>query len=250
MKKMKKIVAIFLAVWMCASLCGCRQLDEMRAIHAIVREDGTILWNDQVYLPLENVPETFAFQSENRLVVTKPDVPVLLSEMEGGNFSMDKEGVILHTWYWEGYEGYYCREDRHAEMTEYIRKGVNLNTYYYSYWSRKDDQMQHYYLTDDQRLVVDKLMDETEFVDMYYNFYDSFEVDEYTLTLDKCDDTRLFHQNFAIQLAFKDGTYYLITQDNRIGVVPAEFYPTMYEIAEKYYEAELKFYVEPYTEME
>ena len=48
MKTRKRWIALLAALMMCLSLCGCQELDDMRATHAFWQEDGSILWNGNV----------------------------------------------------------------------------------------------------------------------------------------------------------------------------------------------------------
>ena len=119
---------------------------------------------------MENEQKRYEDHIAGRNAVTEADVPVLLSEMQGRNFSVDEEKVILHSWNWDGQETYFCREDHYAEIAEYVREGIDLNTYYYTYWPKYENNPKDYYLTEEQAMIVDKLVGEIEFVDMYYNF--------------------------------------------------------------------------------
>jgi hypothetical protein len=57
MKNSKRWIALLLALLLCASLCGCTELETMRANHAVWQEDGSILWDGVVYRELANVPD-------------------------------------------------------------------------------------------------------------------------------------------------------------------------------------------------
>jgi hypothetical protein len=77
MKKSKRWIALLLALLLCTSLCGCRELEDMRATHAVWQEDGTILWDGVVYRELQNVPEEYQHYVNGTIFVTETDVPVL-----------------------------------------------------------------------------------------------------------------------------------------------------------------------------
>ena len=91
MKKMKRWIALLVALLMCLSLCGCQALDDMRATHAVYQEDGSILWNDVVYRKLENVDQIDVLDVSYDyawIYVTESDVPVLLINWFGEEFDV------------------------------------------------------------------------------------------------------------------------------------------------------------------
>ena len=225
-----------LAVLMCLSLCGCQELEDMRSAHAFLQEDGTILWNGKTYRQLENVPQGFQFFGDRHVRVTLPDVPVLLSEIYGENFSADKDGVILHSWSYGVAEGFFCREDRYKEVAAYLQQEVKMDGYCYTYWNGEGDLM--YYLTDTQCTAVDHLVASLEFTHVGTEL--NFEMNDYCFPLWKCDEKHLFlSDNYAVEIAVLKGAYYLITPDNTMSTVPEEYYAVFDEIVKVFYEAEI-----------
>lgn len=240
MRKFKKLAALALAVLLCVSLCGCQELEDMRAAQAFLQKDGTIRWNGNTYRQLENVPHGFQFFGDKRVMVTLPDVPVLLSEIYGENFSADKEGVILHSWHYGVEEGFFCREDCYEEVAAYLQQEVKMDGYCYTYWDEEGDLM--YYLTDAQCAVVDHLITSLEFTNAGNNLV--FEMDDYCFPLWKCDEKHLFlSDNYAVEIANQKGTYYLITSENTMSAVPTEYYSILDEIVKPFYEAEIVPYI-------
>ncbi len=240
MRKIKSLVALALAVLLCLSLCGCQALEDMRAAHAFLQEDGTVLWNGNTYRRLENMPKGFQFYGDKRVVVTLPDVPVLLSEVYGENFSADKDGVILHSWSYGVDEAYFCREDCYEDMIAYLQQEVKMEGYCYTYWDGEEDHT--YYLSDAQCEIVNQLMTSLEFT--YISEDLVFEIDDYCLPLWECDEKHLFlSAEYAVEIAVQKGDYYLTTPDNTISAVPKEYYAELDEIVKAFYEAEMALYV-------
>lgn len=243
MKKAKRWTALLLMVLMCLSLCGCQNLEDMRAAHAFWQEDGSIKWNGNVYLPLTGVPEGFLFFYEQTVHVTEPDVPVLLSDTLGESFTVDEKGVILHSWNWDGAETYFCREDKYDYIMEYLQEDIGLTTYYYSYWPDYDADEEYYYLSETQGNTIDRLMVTLDFAVMDEEFYYSFEAEDFSVTLGKCDEEHLFSDVHILEIAQKGGQFYLITPDEYIAEVPAEYGDIMKIIVSVYYNAEVKPYL-------
>ncbi len=245
MKKAKRVTALLLTVLMCLSLCGCQNLEDMRATQAFWQEDGSIKWNGYKYLPLEGVPENIDFVYTSSIQVTKADVPVLLSGMFGDTFSVDKSGVLLHSWVYGADEICFCREDQYDYMVEYLQQGIEMNTYFYTYWTDDDDDddQKFYYLTKEQQSVIDDLMDTVNFTDMDKDFYASLGVDEYSLTLGMCDEKHWFTNEHVLEIVWKDGKFYLVTQEAHVGEVPTDDYDVMRTIVKAYYKAEIEPYI-------
>lgn len=239
MKKAKRLIAFFFTMLLCLSLCGCQDLEEMRAAHAFWQEDGSIKWNGDIYLPLEGVPEELDFTYASSIKVTEEDVPVLLSEMLGDTLSVNITGVLLHNWGCDE-EVYFCREDAYDAMMAYLKQGIEMDTYYYTYWEDyNDDNEEYYYLTEEQGRVIDELMSTLSFEELDDEFYSSLDVDEYTVSLGRCDENHWFTETYVLEIAWQNGAFHLIDDDNQIGRVPAEYNATMRSIVKAYYKAEI-----------
>ena len=236
MKKMKRWIALLVALLMCLSLCGCQKLDDMRATHAVYQEDGSILWNGQVYRQLGNVEmrDEIAMVYDHQLInVTTKDVPVLLSDVFGEQYDVCADGTLLESNYWS--EGYtlYCREDVYEETAEYLKNGFQLETYYYSYLNEDYDSY-NYYLTEYQTNAVNDVLatvipapleeygDEPIWTSLYLN---------------GCDKTHRFSQDYLMDLwIMEDGSYFLAT-DEIVYPVPERFVGIFNEITKAYVEA-------------
>lgn len=144
MKKVLRYIALSLTVVLLAvTLCGCNALDEMRASHALLGEDGSITLNGKTYKPLPPC-DTF-LPSVNITVpmvnVTEADVPLLLSDMLAVEYlaKCDDTAFLCHL----DTDTYYCRADRYDEVAEKINKGpvFTVYAYEYTYW---DDELYEY----------------------------------------------------------------------------------------------------------
>lgn len=174
MKTVKRATACLLAVLLCLSLCSCNALDEMRKHHAIIREDGTILWNNAEYRPLpiqdEMVWEKYPLffnDDVDSLYLTDASVPVLLSEQYGDYCISYNEDTILCVGYSEYTENsYYCLSSQYGKITkelERLQKQVDTTTfYYYQYYDciggMQTEDCLYYDLTEEETACVDKVL--------------------------------------------------------------------------------------------
>lgn len=243
MKKTKRWIAFLLVFALCLPLCGCSNLDEMRAAHAFWQKDGSVLWNGNVYRLIEDVPEDLAIlYGQQEVYVTQADVPVLLSQMMGDCFSVVADETMLWSHGWDGGRVFYCREDVYDFMTEHL-KNPSLTTYYYTYWADTDADEAYYYLSEAQGNTIDELIATLDFVVLDETFYHAFEANEFCLTLGKCDEEHLFSNDYVVEIAWKDGLYYIISPNEYIAEVPNEYNDAMKSIVSVYYNAEVKPYL-------
>lgn len=240
MKKCKRWIVMALASVLCLSLCGCQKLDDMRAVHAVWQEDGSILWNGDVYRQLEDVPESLQFYVDQTVMVTESDVPVLLSDLLGDSFTVDDSGVLMHNWHWNGGETWFCREDKYEEMAEYFRLEVELDTYFYAYWPEKngDVKQQHYYLSEEEKAVIDTLLNEADFTDPGNILYGPFEETEFMVVLGRCDGKHLFAEHYVVEIVSKQEGYYLFS-GGLLAPVPTSYNALFEQIVANYYEWEV-----------
>ncbi|MBQ9860468.1 MAG: hypothetical protein IJO76_07345 [Clostridia bacterium] len=137
MKRTKRIIALLLAVVLCLPFTGCRALDTMRQEQAFRQEDGSILWSGAVYRPLSNYGDlNFPWEADIPTVcVTKPDVPVLLSNILGDSMEVYHDGLFLkgETFHYDVDSGVYCRADRYEEMVSRIAAGYETEIISYDY---------------------------------------------------------------------------------------------------------------------
>ncbi len=140
MTKAKRVLSLVLVALMCLSLCSCKELDEMRAHHAIMQEDGTVLWNQAVYKLLPEfdyeVVDAYGLYPESDIrwiAVTEPEIPVLLSEYFGSRMYVYNQQTLLFGWSDE--RSYYCREDCYDRVLQQLMEIQQIslpdgNTYY------------------------------------------------------------------------------------------------------------------------
>ena len=177
MKTVKRATACLLVVLLCLSLCSCSFLDEMRAAQAIIREDGTILWNHAEYRPLpiqdEMVWEKYPLTDDDdvyTVFVTDEDVPVLLIEefSDHGGMSYNNHTILyLYTWH-DGSEvsPYYCLSSQYGKITKELKQlqeQVDTTTfYYYQYYDciggMQTEDCLYYDLTEEETACVDKVL--------------------------------------------------------------------------------------------
>lgn len=243
MKKCKRWIAVLLVSLMCLSLCGCQELEDMRASHAIWQEDGSIKWNGNVYRLLENAPDELQVYGGVTVYVTEADVPVLLSPEFGEYFNSSKDGMLLR-----GFNVYdmvgryiYCREDRYEEIAEYLQQTTEMkemNHYFYYYWSYETDEQEVYYFSLDQEKVMDDLMANLIFEPASVDFYHYTGSEDFSVSVGECDEKHLFYEDYVLEIIFRGGKYYLNRADGGyVAEVPAEYYGTMDDIVRMYYEA-------------
>lgn len=242
MKKCKRWIAVLLVVVLCLPLCGCQRLDEMRAAHAVWQEDGSIKWDGNVYRKLADSPKISIICDPTIILLTEEDVPVLLSETIGEYCRISRNRVIFIVPGPEG-EVLYCREDMYDFMTEHL-KNPELTTYYYTYWNYETDgvlgEQHYYYLSVTQGSTIDQLITALEFVAVDEDFYYDFEANDFRVTLGKCDSERLFGANYVLEIVRKSGTFYLMTPDEHIAQVPADYDNIMKTIVSVYYNEEIR----------
>lgn len=159
MKRSKRILCLLTAILLCLSLTACNDLDEMRANHAIRQEDGTILWNGYTYRMLEGDYTYLNVDYVHIIYATDPDVPVLLSSMEGHPHYVSKNELLLvGTRYAE--ETVFCREDYYQWTQEAINNGFDIESYGYTRWVSKDSESveKQFYLSQQERKAIDRIL--------------------------------------------------------------------------------------------
>lgn len=128
MKRSLRIILLTLVIATLLSvLCGCSDLDEMRATQAFLTDkDNEILYNGETYILLEDAPkDCYRINGDKRIYVTEADVPVLLChdycELRG---YVGKKNYILCLAEDSSPFNitlYYCREDKYDDAAEYIK---------------------------------------------------------------------------------------------------------------------------------
>ena len=241
-KKGKRWIAALLMVLLCLSLCGCQKLEDMRAKHAVWQEDGSILWDGNMYRPLTAFSEKTGLILEDGVIrVTEADVPVLLSDEFGEYCRVSRSGALLIT---RGHAGetLYCREDLYEFMAEHLKE-PELTTYFYTYFNPDTNVYDYYYLSEQQGDTIDKLVLNLDFSAMEEEFYYTLEDNDFALTLGKCDDARWLSEDYAVQIARNDGVFYVIMPDGYIAEVPSRYDDDLKSIANVYFNAEVRPYL-------
>ncbi len=241
MKKCKRWIAVLLVVVLCLPLCGCQRLEEMRAAHAVWQEDGSIKWDGNVYRKLADSPEISIICDPITIWLTEEDVPVLLSETIGEYCRISRNRVIFIVPGIEG-EVLYCREDMYDFMTEHL-KNPELTTYYYSYSPSFDADEQYYYLSEVQGNTITRLISTLVFTVLDEDLSYTAVANYFSVRLGKCDDEHLFGKDYVIEIARKDGRFYLVTPDDYFAQVPTEYDDIMKAIVSVYYNEEVRPYL-------
>ena len=140
----------------------------MRARHAIVPGDGTVLLNGNTYKVLPRCARELKMELDGRYIyATSPDVPVLLSR-RFDLFWMQSlgDGLILR-YYGTEDTLYYCREDRYDEFVKAIEDNAPIAKYYYTYYSPVIEDFEDYFLTDDQGEMFETVLQSGEILNEY-----------------------------------------------------------------------------------
>ena len=124
MKNGKRIMACLLLLVLALSLCSCRWLTEKRDRQAFWNNEAhtEILWKGEVYreLPTLDVDQL----GNTEIVITEPDVPVLLADSFGTFASASYSGLFISFWDYSLY-----RENPHRIFVkdsdyEYVKKAA------------------------------------------------------------------------------------------------------------------------------
>lgn len=235
MKKWKRWLVLALATVLCLSLCGCDDLEVMRAEHGVWQEDGSILWNGAVYRKLENVANIDVLEISYDYIsirVTEPDVPVLLCSWFGDSLDVCAGGTLLEHYDYRLLEGrttWYCREDVYDETAAVLENGVELTTYFYQYYDRITGDFKNYYLTTEQsEAVYDVFATVHPIFDAVYEeaFVDS-------IYLYACDESHRFESDIEMYMHTTESGY-CIELDDLIYVVPMEYHEIFVRIWKAY----------------
>ena len=238
MKKYKKWIASLLVAVLCLSLSGCKDLEEMRAEHAVWQEDGSILWNGCVYREVEDSSawEKFGFVYDYiTIYVTEEDVPVLLSDWFGEMVDVRAGGTVLSYCdyrYVEPDYHFYCREDAYDEMMAKMENGIDMTTYFYDYYDFDAGKSMTYYLTEEQANAIRRTL--SAVMPIPEDEFEDTPVDNIYLSM--CDDSHYFEQLYQLELYITDFRY-CIKQDGYIYVVSLAYNSIFEEIWQPYNES-------------
>lgn len=226
MKKLSRILCVILVLALALSLSGCRELDKMKEAHAVLTEEGNILWNGTEYKKLPSGDGLEARYEGTMLVkVTEPDVPVLLSDSFGSHYLVTHDGMFI--WDHSG-EAPYCRADSYDDILSRIENGIEYTDYYYSYWrynEEKDDtRYLNYLLTDSEKAALEKVV-AAEPMSQPLDLAEFYMGDDVSITLRSCTEDMIFAE-FAFDVLEMEDTYYVLengdSENARVWEVPAE----------------------------
>lgn len=216
MKKTIRIAALFLALLMLAlPLVGCDRIDEMRANQGFWNDDGSISFNGKTYKLLS--PSKYLYTDLYRnLEITEKNVPVLLSERYGKNFSISYDEVFIA----HGSE-YYCRADKYDYVEKRIKEGAKLDHlgFYYTHNGYKIGKVGHV-LTKEEVSAIEDIMRGENIVKESIHEVASYNI---CIVLDKCSSDMLFATKSDIRLYIDSDNCYFISDGPVVYSVPAKY---------------------------
>ena len=229
MKRVKRIVALALALLLCLPLCSCKELDDMRDRQAVRQKDGTLLFNEQIYKVLPYTGEALNQDTDydGQIMVTELGVPVLLSKMMGSYARTLGDGAFIE---FDAYDNeYYCREDLYDELVAVVEENAPISKYYYTYYIPRNID---YILTVEQMAVIDAVLRHAE------ELVDPKEVHtNYSLKLYGLTEDGWFRKNVCrieYNIDYSDNHYYLVPDIGSQYIrVPEEYEPIFTEIVAK-----------------
>lgn len=156
MKRIWRTVALIAALLMlCGCLCGCDELDAMRARQATWNADGTITWGDKIYREIPDHYLLSMIETWESVYVTDPDVPVLLSEDYGDEMWYHTEYPSILCDYYN--ERYYCLVDEYDNVIAMLKgeSTLGFTKWYHTYY---DDnlEMKEYVLNEEQKTAFEE----------------------------------------------------------------------------------------------
>ncbi len=254
MKRMlKKGVFLLVALLLVLSLTGCQMLDDMKAAQGFFLNNGNILYGDVEYtlLPGSDLLNPVLNEDTKDIYVTEQDVPVLLSDTYGTLMAVSQDGVFLFNEDMKGHRQCYCTLERYPDLFDQISSGVILNNYASTYYDYLEDKTRLFILTDEQKSVIDLMLDNSEpviYSDGEETPYDRYY--DHRIPLLACSEDTYFSKDLCDLLVI-DGQYYLIQNDlltTMVYAVPEGMTATMKEIAGVYiqYEDEWEDYMLEY----
>lgn len=225
MKKMfRQFAAILALLAIVFCLVGCDALDEMREDHAVYTSMDppyTITYKDATYKALQcpQIADKGIMWAEWRVFVTKPDVPVLLSQQVGTRFGIDSEEKFLTNYG----EIVYVREDVYDAAVAEL-KLEDPFTEFQLRWIDEDHRSQSYTLTEAEADIIRDVLAEEPLVED-----DGYYIEE-SKTLIFRSETGLFYQEEHTIVKKEEG-YFIRTYDyNEKGGIC--FFPAKGEAAE------------------
>lgn len=230
-KRVKRILCLAVVLLLCFSLAGCKELDNARAHHAVLLDDGTIRLNGNIYVPLPyaedfNPPMDWS----KTIAVTEPGIPVLLKDMFYTlYFSISEDGIIKDGHLLGEYGTYYCLEKDYDALAARIEAGGQLSgmRYSYSHWDEKEGAWEErtVHLTEEQVNTVKRVLATVE--PLTAESVDG----QYSVSLEWCSDDGLFSRTIG-DVYYYNGRYAIVdwpeVGDMKLYEVPTE-YNAMFE---------------------
>lgn len=257
---MKKSVRIILAsaliITMCLCLCGCQQLDDLRAQHGVwtnknSTESITIDGTEYIQLTGENLMNLrYHNMRSTPVYITKEDVPVLLASVfNDGQFSMTEDKnfifnsesaeyeyssisfISVSSYSYAGYaDVVYAKKDIYDTISNMLDGEINYTKYGYTYYQYNEeegtDEVKEYTLTNHEVDTINEVLTVTkpELVD------EPPFTANYITSIDKISDNEWFAEYcFEIYKDDVKDTYYLVdfnSIDIKLWVVPKEYNAT------------------------
>lgn len=161
MKKYLKIVLAFCLIFvLSAFLCGCADLDGLRARQGFYKSEDTVIFGDTEYKYLttrDTEMEPFYSDNTERIQITEEDVPVLLIDMFGDSARISEDKKFIGT-----DSALYCRTDCYEEMEERLKIGFIPDTYCYQYFVPTTGKASYYILSDAEKDAINNLVASVE----------------------------------------------------------------------------------------
>lgn len=240
MKKARRILCLMAALVLCISLCGCVDLDELRAMRATMTEEGNVKLADGTEYKLLPECEELSpkFEEYLSVYITQEDLPLLLTTTSENYLDKSDDGLFLQTYFEEdGYYKYiyYCRTDIYDSVVDRIENGFTPD--YCFYWYYTDTQMT-YTLTQQQWDAVEQVYTTQEPKELPAAAAMEW---EHCASLILCSADGLF-QKGMVDVCVYDGKYHLDAYDGEhylVYEVPSELNSTFEKILEKQVESDL-----------
>lgn len=222
MKKYLKYILISVIMIISAlSLCSCKELDNIRDVHAVYDGNGNIVFHNAVYKQLQYTGNYYPnITSDKRGAVTEPDVPVLLSSAMGQDMLISEDEILLRVAGYNPSSDYfdysytysellYVREDKYDEIAEKM-KNPDFSSYLICYeqydaktysWESKC-----HILTESEQNAIENILSgdgtESDF-SIGFKYYDQIEISRGT------SDGFLINSDNGITLFFDESDFYL-----------------------------------------
>ena len=235
MKNLKRMIAAVLLCAVALSCVGCVNLDELKAHHAIWKDEAqtTLELNGETYkkMPVNNYFEIWEYDSANVFITTE-DVPVLLAEQFGTRMNLSKDHTILESYWQENDQPiYYCRADQYDEVVKQMVEGVSFDLMIYDFWSFETFENTTYTLTTEQKNAVETVL-KTQPTSLGINGYN----EDYSIVLYRSSQNYLFREMIGT-LSVLNGEYRIIVSNDAEDLcypVPAELKGQFDQIIQKY----------------